>query len=114
MLLTHISLTDFRNYARLDIEVPHGPLMLVGGNAQGKTSLMEAIYYLATFASFQASHDRQLVNFHANREPVAVAKIFARFNRTEEKHIILDFDIKTGHHLEKDACDFIDKLDSYQ
>ena len=99
MLLTHISLTDFRNYARLDIEVPHGPIMLVGGNAQGKTSLLEAIYYLATFASFQASHDRQLVNFHANREPVAVAKIFARFNRTEEKTTTPNFTSTTSTSL---------------
>lgn len=83
MQLTHLSLTDFRNYARLDVNVPAGPILFVGGNAQGKTSLLEAVYYLATFVSFQASHDRQLVNLHAKREPVAVAKIIAHFVRTK-------------------------------
>jgi DNA replication and repair protein RecF len=83
MQLTHLSLTDFRNYARLDVNVPAGPILFVGGNAQGKTSLLEAVYYLATFVSFQASHDRQLVNLHAEREPVAVAKIIAHFVRTK-------------------------------
>ncbi len=77
MQLSHLSLTDFRNYARLDINVPDGATLFVGGNAQGKTSLLEAIYYLAIFSSFQASSDRQLVNFHADREPVAVARIKA-------------------------------------
>ena len=83
MQLTHLSLTDFRNYARLDMDVPGGPVLLVGGNAQGKTSLLEAIYYLATFVSFQASHDRQLINLLADRKPVAVARIKAQFERTE-------------------------------
>lgn len=85
MQLTHLSLTDFRNYARLDVTVPAGPILFVGGNAQGKTSLLEAIYYLATFVSFQATHDRQLVNLHAERKPVSVAKINAHFVRTREE-----------------------------
>ena len=83
MQIKHISLTDFRNYARIDVDIPRGPILLVGGNAQGKTSLLEAIYYLATFTSFQASHDRQLVNFHASPQPLAVAKIIASFFRSE-------------------------------
>lgn len=79
MRLTHLSLTNYRNFARLEAEVPGGPLVLVGNNAQGKTSLLEAIYYLATFTSFHASQDRQLINFLAEREPLAVARIVAEF-----------------------------------
>jgi DNA replication and repair protein RecF len=79
MFLKHLSLTNFRNFARLDVDVPSGPILLVGANAQGKTSLLEAIYYLATFVSFHADNDRQLINFIAGREPVAVARILADF-----------------------------------
>jgi DNA replication and repair protein RecF len=79
--LTHLSLTNFRNFTRLDLEVPHGPVLLVGDNAQGKTSLLEAVYFLATFASFHASNERQLINFLAIREPLAVARILAGFER---------------------------------
>src|SRR5512144_233009 len=81
MYLTHLSLTNFRNFARLDIDVPRGAVMLVGANAQGKTSLLEAIYFLATFVSFHAESDRQLINFFAGREPLAVARIVAEFCR---------------------------------
>jgi DNA replication and repair protein RecF len=56
-------------------------VLLVGGNAQGKTSLLEAVYYLATFISFHASHERQLINMTAGREPLAVARIVADFHR---------------------------------
>lgn len=56
---------------------------MIGDNAQGKTSLLEAIYYLATFTSFQASHDRQLINFICLNEKFPVARIVAQFNRSE-------------------------------
>ncbi len=86
MFLTHLSLTNFRNFARLDLDVPLGAILLVGPNAQGKTSLLEAVYFLATFTSFQAEHDRQLINFVAAREPLAVARLVADFQRGERAH----------------------------
>lgn len=81
MYLKHLSLTNFRNFVRLDVDVPAGALVLVGGNAQGKTSLLEAIYYLATLTSFNASNDRELLNFLAARDSLAVARIVADFVR---------------------------------
>lgn len=81
MYLTHLSLTNIRNFARLDTQVPSGVVVLVGANGQGKTSLLEAIYYLASFTSFHAQHDRELVNFLAARERLAVGRIVARFSR---------------------------------
>ncbi len=83
MYLTHLSLSNFRNFARLDIEPPRGPILLVGNNAQGKTSLLEAVYFLATSTSFHASNERQLINLQANREPVSVARLIATFCRFE-------------------------------
>ncbi len=79
MYLTHLSLTNFRNFARLDLDLPQGVLLLVGANAQGKTSLLEAIYFLATFVSFSANSDRELINFLAAREKLAVSRIVADF-----------------------------------
>ncbi|MFL7892411.1 MAG: DNA replication/repair protein RecF [Anaerolineales bacterium] len=81
MYLKHLSLTNFRNFARLDMDFPDGPLILVGANGQGKTSLLEAIYYLATLTSFHAVHDRELLNFVAARESLAVSRIVALFDK---------------------------------
>ncbi len=79
LYLTRLSLTNFRIFARLDVDVPQGAILLVGANAQGKTSLLEAIFYLATFVSFHAGSDRELINFLAAREPLAVSRIVADF-----------------------------------
>jgi DNA replication and repair protein RecF len=51
--LARLRLRDFRNYARLDVNFEPGFHVLIGGNAQGKTNILEAIYLLATLRSFR-------------------------------------------------------------
>lgn len=85
MRITHLSLTNFRNYTRLEADLPAGPLILVGRNAQGKTSLLEAIYYLATASSPHASTDRQLIHWLALRnDPRPYLKIVAEVQTAAE------------------------------
>lgn len=86
MHLTHLSLTNFRAFSRLDMDVPRHILLLVGDNAQGKTTLLEAVYFLATFTSFHASHDRQLINFLAEEENPPFARLVADFQRGGRGH----------------------------
>lgn len=61
MHLARLRLRNFRNYARLDAEFSPGFHVLVGGNAQGKTNLLEAIYLLATSRSFRGVGGAQMV-----------------------------------------------------
>ena len=63
MRVTHLSLTDFRSWPQLDLELGPGPTALVGSNGQGKTNLVEAIGYLATLGSHRVSSDQALVRF---------------------------------------------------
>jgi DNA replication and repair protein RecF len=86
MQLLRIALTDFRAFSRLELDLPGRLLVLVGNNAQGKTTLLEAIYYLATFTSLQADSDRQLINFIAAEENQAVARLVADFKKAESSH----------------------------
>ena len=68
------------------MDVPRRILLLVGSNAQGKTSLLEAVYYLATFTSFHAQTDRQLINFLTEDQPLAVTRLVAEYQRGEKQH----------------------------
>lgn len=86
MHLTHLSLTNFRAFTRLDMDIPRRVLLLAGDNAQGKTSLLESIYFLATFTSFHAQSDRQLINFLASSDSLAVTRIVAEYERDTRKH----------------------------
>jgi DNA replication and repair protein RecF len=108
MHLKHLSLTNFRNFARLDLSVPPGVVLLVGSNAQGKTSVLEAIYFLAAFASFQTHSDRQLVNFVEARNSLAVARLVADYERNQRKHrlevrLILEPTGANGQRLRKEV-----------
>ncbi len=86
MHLKHLSLTNFRSFARLDIQMPGRVILLTGDNAQGKTTILEAVYFLAAFTSFQTHTDRQVVNIIAAREQLAVARLVAEYERMGRNH----------------------------
>lgn len=73
MIVEHLSLKDFRNYAEAELELGPGANVLVGRNGQGKTNLAEAIAYLATLGSHRVSADAPLV-----REGQSAAFVRAR------------------------------------
>lgn len=108
MRLNHLSLTNFRLFSRLDMDLPSQILLLEGNNAQGKTSLLEAIFFLATFTSLHASHDRQLINFLASQESLAVARLTASFATQEgekrlEIRLIQELNGNGGSRLRKEV-----------
>ncbi len=75
MWLTRLALTHFRNYARLELDLTPGVTLLHGNNACGKTSLLEAIFYLATSRSAHAGSDRELIRWGATVEPIPFARV---------------------------------------
>ena len=52
--LSHLRLTNFRNLVELDLELSPGVSVYFGPNAQGKTTLLEAVYLLSIARSFRA------------------------------------------------------------
>ena len=63
--LDALSVRDFRNLERLDLELPATGMLLVGENGQGKTNFLEAIYYLQVLRSMRGARDQDLVRFGA-------------------------------------------------
>ena len=88
MFLHRLSLTNFRCFSRLDLDVPREIFLLIGSNAQGKTTLLEAIHILSTLSSFHAASDRQLINLSLHENKLAVARIVGEFQRKDGPHKI--------------------------
>jgi len=65
--LTRLALTDFRCYAAADLPLEPGVTTFTGANGQGKTNLVEAAAYAATFASHRVAADGPLVRHGAPR-----------------------------------------------
>ena len=61
MLLNNIVLRNFRNYTDCEVSFAKPVNLIIGGNAQGKTSLLEAIYFLCTAESHRATRDGELI-----------------------------------------------------
>ncbi len=87
MYVSNLSLRDFRNYQRLDLQLPAGITLLYGPNAAGKTSVLEALFYLATTRSPRISADRELVRWDAVGEAgvTPFARVAAEVQRLSGK-----------------------------
>nr|WP_217509127.1 DNA replication/repair protein RecF [Pseudarthrobacter sp. C4D7] len=88
--MEHLSLTDFRSYAQVDLALGPGVTVLVGYNGIGKTNLMEAIGYLATLSSHRVSSDAPLLRFGTER-----ALVRARLVRGTQT-TVLELEINAG------------------
>ena len=63
MVLRELELRHFRNLGVQELHFPPEGVAVVGDNAQGKTNLLEAVYYLESFRSFRGAADRELAAF---------------------------------------------------
>ena len=63
--LSRLRLTNFRNLTHLDLGLSPGVTVYYGPNAQGKTTLLEAVYLLCIARSFRAENEREVVSFEA-------------------------------------------------
>ncbi len=85
MYFTHLYLENFRRFVYWEHTFSPGVHLIVGPNARGKTTLLEAGAYLSTFSSFLARQPRELVNQAlAMQNPFLVTRIRATFMREED------------------------------
>ncbi len=93
MHIRSLSLRQFRTYNRLELDLPASPILLLGANAQGKTSLLEAIAYLAVGRSPLTSTDQHLIHWGAVEAALPFAHLKTEVihrNRTDLIEIALE------------------------
>lgn len=93
MYIRSLSLRQFRTFNRLELDLPPGPVLLLGANAQGKTSLLESIAYMATGQSPLTNVDQRLIHWNALEAEMPFAYLRAEIvgrNRTEQLEIALE------------------------
>jgi DNA replication and repair protein RecF len=83
MYLSHLSLTHFRNYQHLELDLHGRFTLLQGQNAQGKTNLLEAIFFLATSKPIHAQTEREVVDWRATEEPIPYSRLAGRVQRED-------------------------------
>ncbi|MCL2152949.1 MAG: DNA replication/repair protein RecF [Oscillospiraceae bacterium] len=84
MVVKKLHLIDFRNYKEEKLEFDDGINVIVGSNAQGKTSLIEAIYYLASARSFRLASDKEMISLGHDASVIKIDMISGGRNQTLE------------------------------
>lgn len=67
MKLKHLELTNYRNCDELSLDLDYDKIIIIGKNAQGKTNILESIYYLSALKSPRTSNIKDLVQFQKDR-----------------------------------------------
>ncbi|MDZ4267991.1 MAG: DNA replication/repair protein RecF, partial [Mycobacterium sp.] len=90
MHVRHLALTDFRSWARVEIDLEPGRTVFVGSNGYGKTNLIEALWYSATLGSHRVASDAPLIRAGADRAVVSTIVV------NEGRELAVDLDITSG------------------
>ena len=108
MYASHLSLINFRNYRRLELDLPQGPLVFYGDNAQGKSNLLEAVYLLCLAKAYRASSDREAICKTPAEDPDH-AQVLSTVQRGQDRvRILVDLRLESPEgagslpHLRKD------------
>src|SRR3954451_24904864 len=83
VVVTSVSLRDFRNYERAELELGDGLNVVHGPNGAGKTNLLEALYFSLTGRSCRTSNERELV-----RSGQQVTRVVAELAGDHETHTL--------------------------
>ena len=89
MRIDRLFLRNFRNYTEMNTEFVPGVNLLVGDNANGKTNLLEAIFYLSTAKAFRAKHENELLLFGSEFAELS-AKVFSQEREQELKVLLFE------------------------
>ena len=90
MHVAHLSLADFRSYARVEVPLDPGVTVFTGPNGQGKTNLVEAVGYVATLGSHRVAGDGPLVRQGAERAVIRAAVV------RDERQTLVELELNPG------------------
>jgi len=88
MIIKSIELNNFRNYKDLKLDFHKGVNIFYGDNAQGKTNLLEAVYYSGKTKSYRSCSDKELINFEKSEAHIQT------IIEKKSKEYIIDFHLK--------------------
>lgn len=90
MFIKRLQMLNYRNYNVLDISLGPHVNVFMGDNAQGKTNILEGIYYCAFARSHRTSKDRELINWNADNALLSVSVGRERLDKRIDISILKD------------------------
>lgn len=118
MIIKNIKLKNFRNYENLDFVLNNRLNIIIGNNAQGKTNILESIYFLSLTKSFFAVNDKVVIKkncLYARIDGVITSNnglvVISSTLSKKDKSIVIEPEIITrGFIYSKDNNDVINEV----
>lgn len=88
MYIKRLQLLNYRNYAALDVNLGKNVNVFMGDNAQGKTNVLESIYYCAFAKSHRTSKDKELVNWNVENTFISISVSKQRIDKRIDINIL--------------------------
>ena len=98
MRIRRVVMKNYRNYADETVEFSPGTNIFLGRNAQGKTNILEAVYYAALGRSHRTSYDEELIRWNENE-----AKLSVNFIKRDAENLLLPGK-KTTNEPKRSSC----------
>lgn len=83
-MISSLSLNNFRSYNKINLNLSKNINVFIGDNAQGKTNLLEAIYYISNIRSHRTRNDKDLININQD-----YSRIILNINRNDKLEKLL-------------------------
>lgn len=90
MFIKKLMLMNYRNYEELNIDFGNNVNIFMGDNAQGKTNILEAIYYCGFAKSHRTSKDKELINWNSNNSYISLSVGKERLDKKIDINILKD------------------------
>ncbi|MDT8719520.1 DNA replication/repair protein RecF [Clostridium sp. 19966] len=88
MYIKYLQLLNYRNYKQLLVELCSNVNVFIGDNAQGKTNILESIYYCSFGKSHRTSKDKELIKWDENEAFIKLQVIRERLDKKIEIKIL--------------------------
>jgi DNA replication and repair protein RecF len=96
MNVRRIALSGFRNYEWETAEFSENTNIITGENAQGKTNLLESIYFSSFIRSFRTSSDKEMISF--GKDHLRVCSSYSKNGETDLVEVAMD---RSGRKIAK-------------
>lgn len=90
MYIKNIMLVNYRNYENLQIKLNENVNVFIGDNAQGKTNILESVYYGAFAKSHRTSKDKELINWNKDKAYISLLVGKERLDKRIDINILKD------------------------
>jgi DNA replication and repair protein RecF len=90
MFIKKLMLMNYRNYNELSLEFGNNVNVFIGDNAQGKTNILESIYYCGFAKSHRTSRDKELINWNSERAFISLSVGKDRLDKRIDINILKD------------------------